>query len=204
MPDSSHTPTLVLKPENPHQLLDLGLAFNRPGTLELEIDLGCGKGRFLLARALASRETCFLGIDRRRMRIAKIERAALRMHLENIRLICGENCQAVETLVPAGSVRTYYLFFPDPWPKRRHHRRRLFDARFLDAVHRTLRHGGKIHIATDHAGYFEIISRILSADGRFEACDAFIPAESERTNFEIIFMGQAKPIGRCSFRKILP
>ena len=114
MPDSSHTPTLVLKPENPHQLLDLGLAFNRPGTLELEIDLGCGKGRFLLARALASRETCFLGIDRRRMRIAKIERAALRMHLENIRLICGENCQAVETLVPAGSVRTYYLFFPTP------------------------------------------------------------------------------------------
>lgn len=201
MPDSSHTATLILQPGNQRQALDLELAFNRPGPPDLEIDLGCGKGRFLVARALANPATCFLGIDRRQMRIAKVERAALRMKLGNIRLICGENSQAVENLIPAACVATYYLFFPDPWPKRRHHRRRLFDARFLEAIHRTLRPGGKLHIATDHGDYFEIIRRTLAADRRFEECETFIPAENERTNFELIFTGQGKPIGRCSFRK---
>lgn len=130
-----------------------------------------------------------------------MERAAIRMKLENIRLICAENYFAVDKLIPPESVSVYYVFFPDPWPKRRHHRRRLFDANFLNAVHRTLRANGKIHVATDYPDYFLIIRNILANDGRFSECKPFVPADHERTNFELVFMGLNKPIGRCSFMK---
>lgn len=199
--DLPHLEIIHLIPGNPQETIDIEKAFNRPKPLKLEVDLGCGKGRFLIARARDNGETCFLGIDRRQMRILKVERAARRHKLENIRLLCAENCTAVENYIPPESVSAYYLFFPDPWPKRRHHRRRLFNADFLDAVNRTMRKEGKIHIATDHPDYFAIIRRILANDGRLTEIEPFIPAEHERTNFELLFMGQNKPIGRCSFMK---
>ncbi len=204
MPDVSHSETIRLIPENPRETIDLEKAFNRPKPVKFEVDLGCGKGRFLIARALSHKGTCFLGIDRRQMRILKVERAALRMKLENIRLLCAENFSAVENFIPAESVSVYYVFFPDPWPKRRHHRRRLFDADFLNAIQRTLCANGKIHIATDHLDYFSIIRNILAADRRFAESEPFVPAENERTNFELVFMGLNKPIGRCSFIKTSP
>lgn len=204
MPDISHLETICLQPGNRTTAIDLEKTFGRPKPVNFEVDLGCGKGRFLIARASAHRETCFLGIDRRQMRILKVARAALRMKLENIRLLCAENFSVVENLIPVESVSVYYLFFPDPWPKRRHHRRRLFDADFLNAIQRTLCAHGKIHIATDHLDYFSIIRNILAADRRFAESEPFVPAPDECTNFELVFMGQMKPIGRCSFMKISP
>ncbi|MDO9540886.1 MAG: tRNA (guanosine(46)-N7)-methyltransferase TrmB [Kiritimatiellia bacterium] len=202
MSDLSYPGTIRLQPEKGTTAIDLEKAFGRSDRPNLEIDLGCGKGRFLLARAQANKENCFLGIDRREARILKLERAALRLKLKNIRLLCSEIYFAIENFVPDKSVSVYYLFFHDPWPKRRHHRRRLFDANFLNALQRTLRAEGKIHIATDHQDYFSIIRNILTADRRFAESDPFLPAEDERTNFELIFLGQNKPIGRCSFIKI--
>jgi len=204
MPDHSHPETIILKPGNQQETIDLENVFNRPKPVKLEVDLGCGKGRFLIARALSRKETCFIGIDRRQMRVLKVERAALRMKLENIRLLCAENFSAIENYIPTESVSVYYLFFPDPWPKRRHHRRRLFDADFVNAIQRTLCANGKIHITTDHLDYFSTIRNILAADRRFAESEPFIPTETERTNFELVFMGQNKPIGRCSFMKTSP
>jgi len=201
MPDLPQPTSIILKPEKPQETIDLKKVFNRQKTARVEIDLGCGKGRFLIARALAHKETCFLGIDRRQMRVLKVERAAFRAKLDNIRLLCAEISGAVENLIPDGMVSVYYLFFPDPWPKRRHHRRRLFDADFLNAIQRTLCANGKIHIATDHLDYFSIIRNILAADQRFAEIEPFTPADEERTNFELLFMGLNKLIGRCSFMK---
>jgi len=196
-----HQQNIILKPKDPKSALDPEKIFNRPHPIDLEIDLGCGKGRFLLARANTYRDTCFLGIDRRRQRIEKVGRAVPRAGLENVRLICAEAFDTVTRLIPENSVFTYYIFFPDPWPKRRHHRRRLFNPEFLDAVNRTLRYKGKIHVATDHLDYFAIIKNILAGDRRFAEIEPFVPAEHERTNFELLFLGQMKPIGRCSFAK---
>ena len=204
MSDLPQPASILLNPENRQETIDLEKTFNRPKPLQLEVDLGCGKGRFLIARALAHGEICFLGIDRRQMRILKVERAARRHKLENIRLLCAENFTAVENFIPDESVSVYYLFFPDPWPKRRHHRRRLFDADFLNAIQRTLCANGKIHIATDHLDYFSIIRNILAADHRFAKSEPFVHTENERTNFELVFIGQNKPIGRCSFMKTSP
>jgi tRNA (guanine-N7-)-methyltransferase len=166
----------------------------------LEVDLGCGKGRFLLERAGAHPELNYLGIDRMLRRIRKIDHKAQRRGLRNLRLLRVEGYYAVAHLMPAEAVQTYYIFFPDPWPKKRHHENRLFNPRFLDALYRTLRPGGAVHVATDHQPYFEIIRDILRGDPRFEEIETFQPAPQERTEFELWYLDKS-PIGRLSVRR---
>lgn len=186
-------------PENWLEPFRIGHLF--PGAAPLEVDVGCGKGRFLLARAAAYPDVNFLGIDRMLRRIRKIDKKAVRRGLRNIRLLRMDACYAVTYLIPAASVRAYYIFFPDPWPKRKHHHNRLFDRQFMDSLVRTLIPGGAIHFATDHLPYFDEVRDLLMADGRFEPIETFVPREEEKTDFELLFI-EHKPIGRCSFRKI--
>lgn len=167
----------------------------------LEVDLGSGKGRFLLARAARHPEFFYLGIDCLLLRILRVEREARRRQLANVRLMYVESCYAVSYLLPPRSVAAYYIFFPDPWPKRRHHRRRLFDEGFLNALDKTLIPGGAIHVTTDHMDYFESIRKTFMSDSRFESIPPFEPLEEERTDFELWYMSQHHPIGRCSFEK---
>ena len=193
-------PSLRIIPTDWTAPLDLPAVFGR-APQRLEVDLGCGKGRFLVARAAAHPATSFLGLDRQTQRLAKVERKAQRAQLANIRLLYAEAAYAVTHLLPPGSVAAYYIFFPDPWPKRRHHRRRLFDAAFLDALNTTLMPRGCIHLATDHLDYFESIRRLLAGDARLVEMEPFVTSPEERTDFELIFLQQNKPIGRCSFAK---
>ena len=192
--------TIRVIPANWLGPLDLASVFGRPPAA-LAVDLGSGKGRFLLAHAARHPGISFLGIDCLLLRILRVEREARRRQLANIRLMYVEACYAISYLLPPRSVTTYYIFFPDPWPKRRHHRRRLFDAAFLDALDKTLVPGGAIHVATDHLDYFESIRETFLGDSRFELIPPFVPAEEERTDFELYYLGQGQPIGRCSFGK---
>jgi tRNA (guanine-N7-)-methyltransferase len=169
----------------------------------LHVDVGCGKGRFLLARAAAHPEWNFLGIDRMLRRIRKVDNKAQRRHLDNVRLFRMDAFYATAFLLPTESVSTFYIFFPDPWPKKRHHDHRIFNNEFIDAVFRTLKSGGEMHFATDHLPYFEEVLAALRADGRFEEIPAFEPIEAEKTDFEIYYI-QHVSIGRCSFRKPAP
>lgn len=167
----------------------------------LEVDVGCGKGRFLTARARANPSAHFLGIDRSRSRILRLDKRLQREGIANVRLILLEASYVIERLIPPASVSTFHVFFPDPWPKRRHHRRRLFTRRVLDALHAGLRPAGQVNFATDYLDYFEETCRLFRQHPGFTEIPAFVPSEAERTNFEVLFMGKNMPIGRASFRK---
>ena len=167
----------------------------------LEVDLGCGKGRFLLAHATKNPDTNFLGIDRMLRRIRKVDNRARRLDRENIRLMRVEGYYAVAHLLPPASVDAYYIFFPDPWPKAKHEGHRLFNKLFLDALYRTLADQGVAHIATDHLPYFEQLSEIFAGDPRFAPIPPFVPPEDEQTDFERYYIA-SKPIGRLSVRKV--
>lgn len=166
----------------------------------LEVDIGCGKGRFLLAHASKHPETCFLGIDRMLRRIRKVDNKARRIGLMNLRLLRMDAFYAVTYLIPADSVSAYYILFPDPWPKKRHQDHRLFNEKFVDALHRTLVVQGHLYFSTDHMPYFEAVRASLAGDKRFEEIPALEPSEDERTDFELYYIQQGR-IGRCSFRK---
>ncbi len=180
--------------------LDLDAAFGGLGG-PLEVDLGCGKGRFLLARAAANPGTRFLGIDQQGARLATIARRAQRAGLANIRLLYAEAAHAVRRLLPAGAARAIYVFFPDPWPKRRHHRRRLVQPGFLDALHAVLAPGGTLHVATDHLAYGDAIRALLAADARFAEAPTLLLPPDQQTDFERLFAAQGVTIRRCAFAK---
>jgi tRNA (guanine-N7-)-methyltransferase len=194
--ESGMNPTLRIHPEQWLNPIDFAACFDHPDH-PLEIDLGCGKGRFLLARARKFPEINILGVDRMLNRIKRINRKALRANLLNLRVLRLDGYYTVTYLVPPQSVDTYYIFYPDPWPKGKHHHNRIFNELFMDAIARTLKPGGKIHASTDHLPYFEQIYKLIKDDSRFEETETFVPAEDEVSDFELIF--SHKTPGRCSF-----
>ena len=191
--------TLRIVPDNWLDPIDFKAYFPHPER-PLEVDIGSGKGRFLVARSGRFPETNFLGIERMLGRVNSSGRRCERAGRENVRLFRMEGYYAINYLMPADYVSAYYFFFPDPWPKARHHSHRLFNPAFMDALFRTLEAGGTLHVATDHLPYFEEIHALLRDDPRFGEIAAFQPAEEERTDFELRFA--YKEIGRCSFRKV--
>jgi len=190
--------TLRIIPENWLDPCDFKTAFSHP-VRPLEVDIGSGKGRFLAARSGKFPEINFLGIERQLIRINSSGRRCERAGRDNVRLFRMEGYYAISQMMPKCYVANYYFFFPDPWPKARHEDQRLFNPLFMDALHRTLDDGGRLHIASDHLPYFDTIYALLSDDRRFGETKAFEPDDAERTDFELIF--SHKRIGRCSFQK---
>ncbi len=168
----------------------------------LEIEIGCGKGRFLSAFAAKHPDTQYLGIERMLARVRKLDKKACRLKLDNLRILRLEAFYTFYYLLPPHRLRTVYVFFPDPWPKRRHQDRRLFSPLFLDLLWARLELGGVIQVATDHPDYFAEIHARLKADPRFREIPAMERAEDEQTEFEHIFRGQGLAIGQCAFETL--
>jgi len=147
----------------------------------LEIEIGVGKGRFLKERAQAYPDHNFLGIEKSKKWLLRAKERLEKANVKNVHLL---QCYAegfLEQFVADHAVNVYHILFPDPWPKRRHEKRRLFTKTFIDQIIRTLAPGGELHIATDHKEYFRMIT------------DAFIPFY--RNNFKL---EMAQPGPFCS------
>jgi tRNA (guanine-N7-)-methyltransferase len=167
----------------------------------LIVDIGSGKGRFLLAHAEAHPTAQFLGIERQYGRTYRTAKKAYNRGITNIKLARTQAEEGIAAMLHEHSVATFFIFFPDPWPKKRHHKRRLVNPEFLDLLHSKLKAVGIIHFATDHQDYADAVEQCFSADTRFSTIPAFQPTESERTDFELIFTNQNKPIRRLSIQK---
>jgi tRNA (guanine-N7-)-methyltransferase len=170
----------------------------------LEVDLGCGDGSFLIAMAAQFRERNFLGVERLLGRVRKVCRKAGRDGLANVKLLRLESRYTVEWLLAPGSVSRLHLLCPDPWPKVRHHRRRLIQPEFLAAVERVLEPGGELLFKTDHDEYFEWAGEAVAAFGRLERLDwpedaFFYP----KTDFQVQWESQGKRLQAMRLRKVL-
>lgn len=168
--------------------LDLEARFGKGR--RIEIDIGCGMGRFILARAAAHPEVQFIGIERLKPRVEKIARKAWRMGLTNIFIIRLEATYVLRYLIPCHSVSRCYLFFPDPWPKRRHAGHRVFNAEFRSLVWSRLIAGGDLQVATDSEDYFSDMEGQMATDTRYRRIPAIERPLEQRTDFELIFLGQ--------------
>jgi tRNA (guanine-N7-)-methyltransferase len=191
-------------PENYVAALDLEKIFGRRAPLQ--VDLGCGEGSFLCELAARFPDKNFLGIERLGGRVEKASRrgpSRTGIKIDNIRVLQMETSYAVRYLLPSESVETFYLLFPDPWPKRRHHRRRIFSPDFLDSIHRAREPRGVLHIATDHLDYFQQIKRVARAATGFDIAGAN-EFELPLTKFEKRFRVHGAPIHRLALRKVSP
>lgn len=166
-----------------------------PGDAPLEVDLGCGDGSFLIAMAQHHPERNFLGVERLLGRVRKVCRLADGAGLPNLKVLRLESLYTVEWLLPPHSVSRLHLLFPDPWPKARHHKRRIVQEPFLRALERILVPGGEFLFKTDHPAYFEWAQEEIDAFGRLTvlpwAEDAFFYPE---TDFERQWKAAGKPI----------
>jgi tRNA (guanine-N7-)-methyltransferase len=182
----------------------LPLAEIRRDGRPLEIDLGCGDGKFLLAMAREHPERDFLGVERLLGRVRKVCKRITRAGLANARVLRLESRYSVEWLLPEGSVSRLHLLCPDPWPKLRHHRRRLVQTEFLAAVHRALEPGGEFLFMTDHEEYFQWTAALVAE------FPGFLPLEWNeqsffypKTDFQELWESQGKPMWRIRCRKPL-
>jgi tRNA (guanine-N7-)-methyltransferase len=131
----------------------------------VEIEIGPGRGDVLLAFAAARPAANFFAIEHARGAAERLAARLAATGLVNVRVIAADAPCVVRHLVPDASVTAYHVYFPDPWPKRRHRKRRLVTPRFLDDLRRTLVPGGVVHVATDLAWLFEEIVGVFVGGG---------------------------------------
>jgi tRNA (guanine-N7-)-methyltransferase len=128
----------------------------------IEVDVGFGKGEFLLKLSAYHPEVDYVGIDYNRQRVFKLRDKLVRLERRNVRLVFGNSGVLVPRLFKAGEVRAFTVNFPDPWPKRRHHKRRLITPGFGEILAGRLAPGGTLTLATDFEPYAEEIIQVLA------------------------------------------
>jgi len=167
-----------------------------------EVDIGSGEGTFILTNAERHPERNYLGIERLLGRVRKTCRAAARKDLKNLRMLRLEIAYALRYLLPLESVTTAHVLFPDPWPKRYHHPRRLIQDGFMEAMHGILVPGGELRLKTDDEPYFLWMEKVLAKAKGYERLNWPEDEDYVTTDFEARFVAQGLPIYRARLRKI--
>jgi tRNA (guanine-N7-)-methyltransferase len=184
--------------------VDLPALFGNDRPVELEI--GCGKGGFLLRIAQAHPERNFLGIEWANEFYKFSADRMARWGVTNVRIIRTDAKNFVVHRLPPASLSALHVYHPDPWPKTRHHKRRLFTPDFGEAVVRLLRPQARWAIQTDHAEYFEQIRRVTAERRELEEVTYDDPdygtvEERTETNFEVKYLREGRTIYRLAFRR---
>jgi tRNA (guanine-N7-)-methyltransferase len=148
--------------------------------LRLHVDVGFGNGEFLLELARRDQSRAVVGVELSFKRVLKVARRLSRSDLRNVRLLGVDAAWAVRDAFEEESVESFWINFPDPWPKRRHRRRRLIEPVFLADLSRRLTPGGSVHVATDDPVYAAAIRNALEGEPLLENAQAPVPHLRER------------------------
>ena len=155
--------------------------FGRSAPCTLEI--GFGNGEHLIARANAEPERDFIGIEVHRSGVGQLLLAIQELGVTNLRILCHDAIEVMGGQLAPACIDQVQLLFPDPWPKTRHHKRRIVQPEFLALVARVLRPGGELHMATDVSQYAKHMLEVLGASPLFEPSPAAREARAP-TRFE--------------------
>ncbi|MGE5344329.1 MAG: tRNA (guanosine(46)-N7)-methyltransferase TrmB [Acidithiobacillales bacterium] len=177
---------------------DLAALFGHAGSVELEI--GTGKGRFLLEAAAAFPDRNWLGLEMEPDFCAFVRLRAARRGLWNVRVEPLDGREFVIRRLAPASIAALHVYFPDPWPKKRHRKRRLFTPEFAAAAARAIAPGGLLRVASDHTDYWRDIEKILEAEPLLVR---LAPEEtgpwSSGTHYERKFAASGRPVFQAAF-----
>jgi len=174
--------------------------------LRMVLEIGFGRGEFQLALAERAPDVAHVGVEISRKRVLKQARRLAKSELANVRLVHGTGEQAVAELFGPASLEAVWINFSDPWPKKRHHRRRLVQAPLVAAIADRLVPGGLLHVATDDVPYAEHIDAVLAAEPRL--ANAFAPARwlpevegRTPTAYELEWRAEGRPLHFFVYRR---
>ena len=183
MKNQSHAPeNLVVQLSSIVERLDLAEIFQKPQPLEIEP--GCGDASFLVEYARRNPGINFIGVERLLGRISKLDKKGRRAGLANLRGVRIESAYFLRWLLPPNSASALHIYFPDPWPKKKHRRHRLINEHFPALARAALAPGGKVYLRTDDADYFSQMAEVFSADKNFKKIEAPVELAEILTDFE--------------------
>jgi tRNA (guanine-N7-)-methyltransferase len=193
---------IVVEPPADGEIVDPMGWFDSPGPFEIEI--GCGKGGLLLSRARAHPHLRMLGIEWASKYFRFCADRMARWGLTNVRVMRMDAKFFVLHHLPPACVSVLHLYHPDPWPKKRHHKRRLVQPDFVEATVRALMPGACWLIQSDHAEYFEAIRDLLGGHSElkpvlWEDVEANPGDDWEGTNFEVKYAREGRAINRVAY-----
>ena len=191
--------------EFPGSPLDLDRLFGRRAARTVEVGFGTGDALVALARSEPARD--FLGMEVHPPGVGRLLASCHEAGLENVRVAMADALDVLEHWLAPSSVEEVLVWFPDPWPKKRHHKRRLVRPWFAALVHRVLQPGGSLHLATDWEPYAEHMLEVLEPHPGFSNCaapDRFMPRPERRreTRFESRGRGRGHRVFDLAWRVV--
>jgi tRNA (guanine-N7-)-methyltransferase len=170
------------------------------------LEIGFGRGELLIDLAGADPERRYLGVEVSRKRVIKVARRVARAEVTNARLVHATAELLLERVLPPRSIDECWVNFPDPWPKKRHFKRRLIRPALLARLAEVLRPGARLHVATDHSGYAEWIADALARTPDLESVAGPEPWSAEpptrrKTGYETEFLAEGRPIFYFEYRR---
>lgn len=198
-PQSAHGPSLIYDLPTIVERLDLRKLF--PKQQPLEIELGSGDASFLIEYAGRHPERNFIGVERLLGRMRKLDRKGRRAGMTNVHGVRIESGYFLEWLLPPQSADAIHVYFPDPWPKKKHARHRLINDGFPDLARAALAPGGTVYLRTDDADYFEQMTRVFAANGAFRLVETPAALAGLCTDFEKEFHARGLQTLRAAYRR---
>ncbi len=189
---------LLVELESVVERLALGKLFAKAQPLEVE--LGCGDASFLVEYARRNPGRNFIGVERLLGRIQKLDRKGRRNGLVNLRGVRIESAYFLQYLLPLNAASALHIYFPDPWPKKKHRRHRLINEHFPALARNALAPGGTVYLRTDDADYFQQMNEVFNAAKEFQKVETPGELAEVLTDFERDFNAQGIPTLRAAYQ----